>query len=128
MNLVDSSGWLEFFADGKNADFFADPITKTDELLVSTINLYEVFKRILQQRNQDDALQAVAVMRQGIVINVDETLALQAAKFGQSLKLPLADSIIFATAQAGGATLWTQDADFKSLEGVRYIKKEAAAG
>lgn len=123
MNLVDSSGWLEFFADGKNADFFAEPITKTDELLVSTINLYEVFKRILQQRDQDDALQAVAVMRQGTVINVDETLALQAAKFGHEFKLPLADAVIYSTALASGATLWTQDADFKGLESVRYIKK-----
>lgn len=123
MNIVASSGWLEFFADETNADFFAGPITKTDELLVATINMFEVFKRIIQQRNQDDTLQAVAVMRQGKVINLDETLALQAAKFGHEFKLPLADSIIFATARAHGATLWTQDADFQGLEGVRYIKK-----
>lgn len=123
MNIVDSSGWLEFFADDANADFFAEPIIKTDELIVSTIIIYEVFKRILQQRNQDQALQAVAVMRQGTVINLDETLALQAAKLGYEFKLPLADSIIFATAQAYGATLWTQDADFQGLAGVRYIKK-----
>lgn len=124
MNIVASSGWLEFFADETNADFFADPITKTDELLVATINIFEVFKRIIQQRDQNDALQAVAVMRQGKVINLDETLALQAAKFGHEFKLPLADSIIFATARAHGATLWTQDADFQGLVGVRYIKKE----
>ncbi len=123
MNVVDSSGWLEYFADGPNASFFAPAITQTDALIVPAISLYEVFKRVLQQRSEADALQAVAVMMQGHVVNLDSTLALSAAKLSVDLKLPMADSIILATARHYAATVWTQDADFKDLEGVQYIEK-----
>lgn len=123
MNVVDSSGWLEYFADGPNAEFFAPAVENVEELIVSTINLYEVFKRVLQQTGEDGALQAVAVMRQGTVIPVEDTLALAAAKLSAALKLPMADSIILATARAHEATLWTQDADFREIDGVKYIQK-----
>lgn len=123
MNLVDSSGWLEYFADGKNADYFASPIEDTENLIVSTINLYEVFKKILLQRSENLAIQAVAIMQQANVINVSTNIALTAAKISIDLKLPMADSIILATAQAYQATLWTQDADFKGFPDVNYISK-----
>src|SRR5205085_3133194 len=107
MNVVDSSAWLEYFADGPNADFFAPAIEDTGNLIVPTVSLFEVFKRVLQQRGESDALQAVALMQQGRVVNLDISVALQAAKLSHDLKLPLADSIILATAQAHNAMLWT---------------------
>ena len=123
MNVVDSSGWLEYFADAANSDFFADPIEATGDLVVPTISLYEVFKRLLQQRGSNIALQAIAYMRQGKVIELDADLALEAARLGMEHHLPLADSIILATARQQSASLWTQDADFQGLEGVHYIAK-----
>ena len=120
MNVVDSSGWLEYFADGPNAAFFADAVEATEELIVPTLNLYEVFKRVLQQRGENDALEAAALIMQGEVIPLDATLALSAAKLSADLRLPMADSVILATARAEGALLWTQDAHFSGLEGVRY--------
>ena len=119
MNVVDSSGWLEYFADGPNAAFFAGAVEATDELIVPTINLYEVFKRVLQQRGENDALEAAALIMQGEVIPLDATLALSAAKLSADLRLPMADSVILATARAEGAVLWTQDAHFSKLAGVR---------
>ena len=123
MNVVDSSGWLEYFADEPNADFFAGAIENIEELLVPVICLYEVFKRVYQQRGEGDALQSVAMMEQGQVVELDRTLALSAAKISIDLKIPMADSIILATARSYKATLWTQDVDFKGMEGVQYIEK-----
>lgn len=120
MNVVDSSGWLEYFADGPNAAFFADTIEATDDLIVPTVSLHEVFKRVLQQRGENDALEAVALIMQGEVVELNATLSLSAAKLSVDLRLPMADSIILATARAEGALLWTQDAHFSGLEGVRY--------
>ena len=123
MNVVDSSGWLEYFADGPNANFFATAIEKAAELVVPTVSLYEVFKRVLQQRGEGDALQAVAVMRQGRLVELSEALALAAARVSADSGLPMADSIMLASARASGATLWTQDADFEDLPGVRYVPR-----
>ncbi len=123
MNVVDSCGWLEYFADGVNADFFAPAIEATNDLCVPTLTLFEVFKRILQQRNEADALRAVALMRQGQIIELNDTLALGAARLSHELKLPLADSIILYSARSQGASLWTQDAHFEGLAGVRYVSK-----
>jgi len=120
MNLVDSSAWLEYFAGGANAPFFAAAIEKTEDMLVPTVVLYEVFKRVLQQCNEDDALQVAAVMRQGTVVDLDTRLALAAAGISRNIKLAMADSVILATARAHGATIWTQDADFKGLPAVQY--------
>lgn len=124
MNVVDSSGWLEYFADGPNADFFAKPIQDLKSLVVPTLSIFEVFKRIAQQRGEGDALQAVAVMQLGIVVNLTVPLALDSARLSLNEQLPMADSIILATARAYGATLWTQDSDLKDMEGVKYIEKE----
>jgi predicted nucleic acid-binding protein len=123
MNVVDSSGWLEYFADGPNADFFAGAVENTTELFVPTISIYEVFKRVLQQRDEGDALQAVAVMQQGRVVDLETAIAMRAAKVSVELKLPMADSVMLATARMYNATLWTQDADFKNMEGVEYVEK-----
>lgn len=121
MNVVDSSGWLEYFANGPHADFFAPAIEDTAELMVPTLSLYEVFKRVLQQRGEGDALQAVAAMMQGRVVDLDTDLALSAARLSVSLRLPLAASVMLSTAQKHGATLWTQDADLKGFSGVEYM-------
>lgn len=123
MNVVDSSGWLEYFADAPNADFFAPAIEEVKTLLVLVISIYEVFKRVLAQRQEDQALRAVTQMQQGRVIVVDTELAVNAAQLSLTLKLPMADSLILATARKYNATLWTQDADFKGLDGVQYVEK-----
>lgn len=123
MNLVDSCGWLEYFADGANASFFASAIEDTAQLLLPSLCLFEVFKRILQQHGEPDALRAVAVMRQARVIDLNDALALSAAKLSLDCKLALADSIILSTARQHGAALWTQDAHFAGLPDVHYIEK-----
>lgn len=127
MNVVDSSGWLEYFADGPNADFFAPAIETTAELVVPAISVYEVFKRVLLQRGESDALQAVAVMLRGRVVDLDVQLALMAAKVSLHHRIPMADSIILATARTHDATLWSQDEHFEHVEGARYIAKPASA-
>ncbi len=124
MNVVDSSAWLMYFANGANAAFFSRPIEQMEELLVPSLTIYEVFKRVLQQRDEGDALQAVAMMQQGTVVDLDAPIALNAARVSLEAELPMADSIVLATARAYGATLWTQDADFKDLPGVQYRKRK----
>lgn len=123
MNLVDSCGWLEYLADGPNADFYAPALEDPASLLVPTICLLEVGKRVLQQRGEDAAIQVAAAMHQGLIVPLDANLALSAASIGNKLHLPLADSVILATAKAYDSLIWTQDAHFKGLEGVRYIEK-----
>jgi predicted nucleic acid-binding protein len=122
-HLVDSSGWLEYFADDQNADFFAEPIRQTGKLIVSTINVYEVFKHVLRERGEDEALRAVAYVKQGIVVGLNSSLAIQAARISHKQKIPMADSMILATARSCDAELWTQDSDFEGVDGVRYISK-----
>jgi len=123
MNVVDSSGWLEYLANGPNAGFFSPAIQDPDRLVVPSISILEVFKRVLQQRSEQEALQAIAVMRLGQVVDLDTSIALSAAKLGLQLQLPLADSVILATARQYGAVVWTQDEDFKIVPGVRYTAK-----
>lgn len=120
MNVVDSSGWLEFLADGPNSGFFAPAIERTADLVVPTLSIFEVFKRVLLQRDESAALQAVALMHQGRLADLTAPLAVDAARLSRSSRLPMADSIMLATARAYGATLWTQDADFDGMPGVRY--------
>ncbi len=123
MNVIDSSGWLEYFANANNAGFFSKAIQDTSRLVVPTLSLFEVFKRILQLRDENDALLAVATMQQGHVVDLTPSLALAAAKLSTTTKLPMADSIMLATARAYQATLWTQDADFKGHADVQYMVK-----
>ena len=125
MNVVDSSAWLEYFANGPNAGAFAPPIEKTADLLVPALVLFEVFKRVLTQRDEGAALQAVAVMQQAQVVDLDAALAVMAAHLSVELRLPLADSIIFATARSNNAVLWTQDSDFDGMPGVEYRRHRA---
>ncbi len=125
MNVVDSSAWLEYFANGSNASFFARPIEEPGDLVVPSLTIYEVFKRVLQQRDEGSALRAVALMQQGMVVDLDARLALSAARLSIDAKLPMADSVILATARSYGATLWTQDADFEGMSGVRYRPRAA---
>src|ERR1700730_5840679 len=123
MNVVDSSGWLEYFADGPNAAEFAKPTEATRSLLVPTLSLFEVFKRVTQQRSEDDALRAIAVMEQGRVVDLDRATALEAARLSIQHRLAMAHSVIAAIEQRHHATLWTQDADFDGLPGARYYAR-----
>ena len=126
MNVVDSSGWLEYFANGPNAGFFAPAIENVGILLVPSICILEVFKRTFQQRGEEEALLAVAMMQQGRVVDLDGSLALEAARIGVELKLPLADSVILASARSKNAVVWTQDSDFERLDGVKYVVRKRA--
>ena len=123
MNLVDSCGWLEYVADGANARHFAPAIEDVSNLLVPTLCLLEVFKSVLRQRGEGPALQLAALMHQGTVVDLDSSLALGAAKLGLEYRLPLADSIVLSTARVYDATLWTQDAHFKRIRGIRYVSQ-----
>ena len=125
MNVVDSSAWLSYFAGDGNADTFAVPIENIAELIVPSITITEVFKFVLRQRSEDLALEVIAHMEQGKVVALDNSLAIDAAKCAIDYKLPLADSIIYATGQKMNAQIWTQDADFKSLKGVNYYPKSS---
>ena len=122
--MVDSSGWLEYFADGPGADFFAGAIEDVDHLVVPTICLYEVFKAVMIQRGEDAAIEAVASMQRGRVADLDAAVALTGARLSARLRLPMADSLILATSAIHEATLWTQDSDFEGLEGVKYLPKK----
>ncbi len=123
MNVVDSSAWLSYFSGDANADVFSEPIENINQLIVPSFTLTEVFKCILRQCGENKALEAVAHMRQGRVVDLDSDLAISAAQCGVEFKLPLADSIIYATGQKFNAVIWTQDNDFESLAGVRYALK-----
>ncbi len=126
MNIVDSSGWLEYFADGPNSAFFSRPLEETADLVVPTITIYEVFKVVLRQRGESDALQSVALMQQGLVVDLTADISILAARMSLECRLPMADSIILATSHLFGATIWTQDSDFEGIEGVRYMAKKNA--
>jgi predicted nucleic acid-binding protein len=123
MNVVDSSAWIEYFTGGPNAKFFEPAILNQTELVVPTMVLLEVYKHIRRNQGRDEALKAVAGMKQGEVQDLDESLALYAGELGVEYGLPLADSVILATARLHEATLWTQDADFEGMDGVRLKKK-----
>jgi predicted nucleic acid-binding protein len=118
-NVVDSSGWLEYFTDSDRAPLFAAAIENTANLFVPVISIYEVFKKVLQERGEDDALQIASMMQVGQLIDLDCTLALEAARY----QLPFADSIIYATATRHEAMVWTQDEHFKDLPNVRYFPR-----
>ena len=124
MNIVDSSGWLEYFAGGANAKRFAGPLKDAASLVVPVITIYEVFKVVLRQRGENEALQAVAAMQKGVVCDLTVPIALSASQISLQHNLPMADSIILATAQLHDATIWTQDVDFKGLPKVKYFPKK----
>jgi len=118
-NVVDSSGWLEYLKGSDRASLFAEPIEDSDSLVVPVISIYEVYKKFLREKNENDALEAIGTMLNGLIVELDLALCLEAAKLG----LPLADSLVYATAQRFGATVWTQDVDFEGLPNVKYFAK-----
>ena len=123
MNVVDSSGWLEYLVDGSNADAFEQAIRDISKLVVPVISIYEVYKKFLQERSADEARIMVASMEQGLVVELNSELAFEAARLSLKTRLSMADSVILATAYANKATLWTQDADFEGLPGVKYCPR-----
>lgn len=124
MNVVDSSAWLEYFADGPNAEFFAPAIEHTRTLIVPTVSVYEVFKKVLAEKGEAAALEAIAQMKQGHVVGLDEETALRAARLSVEKRIPMADSIMLATAIIHRALLWTQDEHFKNMPGVKFRPKK----
>jgi predicted nucleic acid-binding protein len=124
MNVVDSSAWIEYFTGGPNAKSFELPILNQAELVVPTMVLLEVYKHIRRHQGRDEALKAIAGMKQGEIQVLDERLALYAAEIGVEDGLPLADSVILATARLHEATLWTQDSDFEGMDGVRFRRRK----
>jgi predicted nucleic acid-binding protein len=123
VNVVDSSAWLAYFADEPSADFFAPAIEDTEALIVPTVCLYEVFKVILREKGEDEALLAIAAMQEGRVVSLDADLAIEAAAIGAEEGLSFADSIIYAIALRNSAALWTQDAHFAHKPRVQYMEK-----
>ena len=121
MNIIDSSGWLEYFSDGPNAKHYLSPLNDTSSLIVPVITIYEVFKVVLRESAENEALQAIAAMQKGKIIDLDANLAMDASKLSLQYNLPIADSIILATARAYDCVIWTQDSDFQDIEGVNYF-------
>lgn len=126
MNVVDSSGWIEYVVDGPNADGFERPLLEKHKLVVPTISISEVYRYVLRERGRPHALEVAAVMRQGNVVDLDAELAVEAAEQSTLHRLPMADAIIYTIARIHEATLWTQDADFQGLEGVQYLPKHVS--
>jgi toxin FitB len=124
MNLVDTSGWIEYFFDGPNASFFSAPIEAVDELVVPTVCLFEAFKKISLVADESRGLRAITQMRQGRVIDLTADIALKASVLSLQHRLPMADSLIYATARAEGATVWTQDEHFRGLPQVNFRESQ----
>lgn len=126
LSVVDSSGWIEYFADGPNASFFEAAILDANSLVVPAITLYEVFKRLLREPDGESlGLRVVAAMQRGKVVEFDAELALEAARIAYERKMPMADSTILATAYQHGATVLTQDSDFEGIPAVKYARKNS---
>jgi predicted nucleic acid-binding protein len=123
MNIVDSSGWLAYFADERNAKHFLNPLNDAASLVVPTVTIYEVFKVVLRESNENNALQTVVAMQRGLVVDLTARLSIAASKLSLEYDLPMADSIILATAKEFNAILWTQDSDFENISGVKYFPK-----
>lgn len=124
-NIVDSSGWIEYFADGENASFFEEPIEDAEALVVPSISLYEVFGRLLSESDGESlGLEVVAAMQRGKVVELDSALALEAAWVAHESNLPLADGVVMATAREHGAVVWTQAAELERLPNVRYVPRK----
>lgn len=123
MNVVDSSGWLEYFAGGPNADDFYAPLKDSSSLIVPVVTIYEVFKVILRESTENEAFQAIAAMQGGRVVELTPEIAMNASRLSLQYRLPMADSMILATAKMFGCTIWTQDSDFERIPGVKFFRK-----
>jgi predicted nucleic acid-binding protein len=124
MNIVDSSGWLEYFSGGPNADHFLPPLQEPSSLIVPTITIYEVFKVVLREAGENEALQSIAAMQKGSVVDLTAGIAMNASKLSLRHNLPMADSIILATAKVYDCIIWTQDPDFEKLKRVKFFPKK----
>ena len=123
MNIVDSSGWLEYFSGGPNADKYEKPLSELDKLIVPTVCIYEVFKVVLREKDENSALQAIALMQQSKVVDLNTEISMHAAKISLEYKIPMADSIILSTGLLYESIIWTQDKDFKNLPNVKYFHR-----
>ena len=123
MNIVDSSGWLEYFSGGPNSEHFTAPLQDSSSLIVPVITIYEVFKVALRESSENEALQVVAAMQKGMIIDLTTSIAMNASKLSLKYSLPMADSIILSTAQAYKCLIWTQDSDFENLPAVKFFPK-----
>ena len=124
LTVVDSSGWIEFFTDGPQANDFAPAIEAPPQLIVPSLSLLEVFKWVLREHGESAAIQATALMQRGQVVELNTQLALEAAQLGLAHHLPMADSVILATARRHKARLLTLDSDFAELRDVVWIPKK----
>ncbi len=123
MNIIDSSGWLEYFSDGPNAKYYLPPLNDPSSLIVPSITIYEVFKVVLRESGENEALQAVAAMQKGKVADLTTNIAMNASRLSLRYNLPMADSIILATSHVYKCVIWTQDSDFQNIESVNYFPK-----
>jgi len=123
MNIVDSSGWLEYFSGGPNSDQFAKPLQDSSTLIVPVITIYEVFKVVLRESSENEAIQVIAAMQKGTIISFTTSIAMNASRLSLQHRLPMADSIILSTAQYYKCIIWTQDSDFENLSNVKFFPK-----
>jgi predicted nucleic acid-binding protein len=126
MNIVDSSGWLEYFSGGPHAEDFLPPLQEPSSLIVPTITIYEVFKVVLRETGENEAIHAIAAMQKGTVVELTASIAMNAASMSMQHKLPMADSIILATAMSHNCIIWTQDSDFENLQQVKFFPKNGS--
>ena len=124
MNIIDSSGWLEYFSGGPNAEHFLPPLQESSSLVIPTITIYEVFKVVLREAGENEAIQAIAAMQKGLVVELTASVAMNAAKLSMKHNIPMADSIILATAISYNCIIWTQDSDFENLQRVKFFPKK----
>lgn len=124
MIVIDSSGWIEFFADGPHAEEFAARLRNPASVLTPTIAVYEVYKWIKRERSEEEALQAVATMKKTRIVDLTEELALTAADLSLSHSLAMADSMMLAIARANSAQLATTDSGSARIDGVILFSKK----
>ncbi|HEX7557274.1 MAG TPA: type II toxin-antitoxin system VapC family toxin [Leptolinea sp.] len=124
MNLIDSSGWFEYFINSSNARHFVPVIENMDELIISPLNFFEIYKRVQREFGADEANRAVGFLKNARVVDISTSIALAAAELSKIHHLHMADSFLLATAQSEDAVLWTMDSHFKDIPGVQYFAKE----
>ena len=122
MILIDSFGWIEFFIDGPRADQYESYFQNSLEILTPSIVLFEVYKKFKKERNEEEALLVAAQMQKTRVVHLNVEIALSAAELSLKYKLPMADSIVYATAQKEQCPVVTSDPHFENLEGVVFVK------
>lgn len=123
MIVIDSSGWMEYLAGSDHGKKLIPFVERSEELIVPSVTIYEVFKKVTLERDEEEALRAVGLMSSGTIVDLTRDLAIESALISIEHKLPMADSIIYATAREYDAELYTLDAHFKGLPGVAWMEK-----